>query len=65
MLDKELKSLPLVFTRVEIVPVSYTHIDVYTRQAYNIGFKEDIDYVMYIIVVNSERAEELSLIHIS
>lgn len=27
--------------------------------AYNIKFKEDIDYVMYIIVVNSERAEEL------
>lgn len=27
--------------------------------AYNINFKEDIDYVMYIIVVNSERAEEL------
>lgn len=27
--------------------------------AYNIEFKEDIDYLMYIIVVNSERAEEL------
>lgn len=27
--------------------------------AYNINFKEDMDYVMYIIVVNSERAEEL------
>lgn len=27
--------------------------------AYNIDFKEDMDYVMYIIVVNSERAEEL------
>ena len=26
--------------------------------AYNINFKEDMDYVMYIIVVNSERAEE-------
>ena len=26
---------------------------------YNINFKEDMDYVMYIIVVNSERAEEL------
>ena len=24
--------------------------------AYNIDFKEDMDYVMYIIVVNSERA---------
>lgn len=27
--------------------------------AYNMDLKEDIDYVMYIIVVNSERAEEL------
>lgn len=27
--------------------------------AYNIDFKEDVDYLMYIIVVNSERAEEL------
>ena len=27
--------------------------------AYNIAFKEDIDYLMYIIVVNSGRAEEL------
>lgn len=27
--------------------------------AYNINFKEDMDYLMYIIVVNSERAEEL------
>ncbi len=27
--------------------------------AYNIDFKEDMDYVMYIIVVNSERAEDL------
>lgn len=27
--------------------------------AYNINFKEDMDYIMYIIVVNSERAEEL------
>ncbi len=26
---------------------------------YNIVFKEDMDYLMYIIVVNSERAEEL------
>ena len=27
--------------------------------AYNIVFKEDMDYLMYIIVVNAERAEEL------
>lgn len=27
--------------------------------AYNINFKEDMDYLMYIIVVNAERAEEL------
>ena len=27
--------------------------------AYNINFKENMDYLMYIIVVNSERAEEL------
>lgn len=27
--------------------------------AYNINFKEDMDYLMYIIVVNSERAKEL------
>lgn len=27
--------------------------------AYNINFKEDMDYIMYIIVVNSERAEKL------
>ncbi len=27
--------------------------------AYNIDFKEDMDYIMYIIAVNSERAEEL------
>lgn len=27
--------------------------------AYNINFKEDIDYIMYVIVVNSERVEEL------
>ena len=27
--------------------------------AYNLTFKEDMDYLMYIIVVNSERAEEL------
>ncbi|MDO4343380.1 MAG: histidine kinase [Eubacteriales bacterium] len=26
---------------------------------YNIHFKEDVDYTMYVIVVNSERAEEL------
>lgn len=26
---------------------------------YNINFKEDMDYIMYVIVVNSERAEEL------
>lgn len=26
---------------------------------YNLNFKEDVDYIMYIIVVNSERAEEL------
>ncbi len=26
---------------------------------YNLDFKEDMDYIMYIIVVNSERAEEL------
>lgn len=26
---------------------------------YNLNFKEDIDYIMYIIVVNAERAEEL------
>ena len=25
--------------------------------AYNINFKENMDYLMYIIVVNSERAE--------
>lgn len=27
--------------------------------AYNIDFKKDIDYIMYIIVANAERAEEL------
>ena len=27
--------------------------------AHNIDFKEDMDYLMYIIVVNSERAKEL------
>ena len=27
--------------------------------AYNINFKEDMDYLMYIIVVNSDRAQEL------
>lgn len=27
--------------------------------AYNIDFKDDLDYMMYIIVVNSERADEL------
>lgn len=27
--------------------------------AYNINFKEDMDYLMYVIVVNSERADEL------
>lgn len=27
--------------------------------AYNIDFKEEMDYQMYIIVANSERAEEL------
>ncbi|MCI9068927.1 MAG: histidine kinase, partial [Lachnospiraceae bacterium] len=27
--------------------------------AYNINFKEDMDYLMYIIVVNAERADEL------
>ena len=27
--------------------------------AYNINFKEDVDYVMYIIVVNSARAEDI------
>ena len=27
--------------------------------AYNIDFKEDLDYLMYIIVANSERADEL------
>lgn len=30
-----------------------------TANAYNIDFKEDMDYLMYIIVVNSERAKEL------
>ena len=27
--------------------------------AYNIDFKDDLDYQMYIIVANSERADEL------
>ena len=27
--------------------------------AYNLTFKEDMDYLMYIIAVNAERAEEL------
>ncbi len=27
--------------------------------AYNIHFKEDIDYIMYVVVVNSERAQDL------
>ena len=43
------------------VSSKYVHIveKITMANAYNIGFKEDIDYVMYIIVVNSERAEEL------
>ena len=43
------------------VSSKYDHIveKITKANAYNIGFKEDIDYVMYIIVVNSERAEEL------
>ena len=27
--------------------------------AYNIDFKDDLDYLMYIIVANSERADDL------
>ena len=30
-----------------------------TANAYNLDLKEQVDYTMYIIVVNSERAEEL------
>lgn len=30
-----------------------------SANAYNIHFKEDVDYTMYVIVVNSERASEL------
>ena len=30
-----------------------------TANAYNLDLKEQLDYTMYIIVVNSERAEEL------
>ena len=43
------------------VSSKYDHIveKITKANAYNIGFKEDIDYVMYIIVVSSERAEEL------
>lgn len=37
------------------VSSKYDHIveKITKANAYNIGFKEDIDYVMYIIVVNS------------
>ena len=39
----------------------YDHIvkKITMANAYNIDFKEDMDYIMYIIVVNSERAGEL------
>lgn len=39
----------------------YDHIveNITMANAYNINFKEDMDYIMYIIVVNSERAEDL------
>ncbi len=30
-----------------------------SASAYNIEFKDEIDYIMYIIVINSERADEL------
>ena len=39
----------------------YDHVvrNITKANEYNISFREELDYSMYIIVVNSERAEEL------
>lgn len=59
--------IPLTSLLVYLLVLTYTLSSKYdniveqiTRaNTYNINFKEDVDYVMYIIVVNSARAEEL------
>lgn len=47
--------------RINDISEQYDHIveKITEANAYNINFKEDMDYIMYIIVVNSERAPEL------
>lgn len=53
----------LIYLLVLTYNLSYKYDDIVEQitkaNAYNINFKEDIDYVMYIIVVNSARAEDI------
>lgn len=59
--------IPLTSLLVYLLVLTYTLSSKYDNiveqitkaNTYNINFKEDVDYVMYIIVVNSARAEEL------
>lgn len=60
--------VPLAVMVVYLIITMYRFSDRYdaigeniaVANKYNIKFKEDIDYIMYIIVVNSERAGELA-----
>ena len=59
--------LPLVVIIIYLIIMIYSFADRYDAivekiemaNAYNINFKDDMDYIMYIIAVNSERAKEL------
>lgn len=50
-----------LLTLVNLLSERYDFIveNITMANAYNINFKEDMDYLMYIIVANSERAKEL------
>lgn len=60
--------VPLAIMVVYLIITMYRFSDRYdaigeniaVANKYNIKFKEDIDYIMYIVVVNSERAGELA-----
>lgn len=56
-------ALMIVYLLATVNRFSERYDDIVKRitmaNAYNMNFKEDMDYLMYIIVVNSERAEDL------
>ena len=51
----------------DIIPVSYTHLDVYKRQGYSEEYLDAYSLHLYAYAdagIEKETAEELSLIHI-